>query len=112
MVRRPRLLSIKKARPARRLPAFRTTPPTVRKLRAVAGHVFKFAPSLVVFFAPSPSRHFDPMAPSVCEAGAGQPFAKFRKILQVCFAVPICLAKGAISPCRYLFEALRQSLRR
>ena len=39
------------------------------------------------------------LAPSFCEAGAGQPFV-ITKILQACGAVPVGLGKSVISPFR------------
>src|SRR4030081_1482615 len=61
---------------------------------------FSIIPSVVEsHFHPSPNRHFDPLAPSFCEAGAGQPFV-VTKILRTCGATPVGPAKSATSPFR------------
>src|ERR1700730_13994324 len=50
------------------------------------------------------------LAPSSCEAGAGQPFVS-TKIHQAYGAIPICLAKSATSPCQYQSAACPRFLR-
>jgi hypothetical protein len=82
--------------------AVRTLPPEPeRKVRVVAGHVFKSLRSWLNRPAPVPRSSLRPHWHRVLrEAGAGQPFV-FTKIPGVCYATLIFLSTAVTLRCRY-----------